>query len=77
MFIHVIVHELGARRRQLLPPKKIHLVHTVFDPHPLSLRSPDPAALEQMRCKLLKISIVHITNDIYSTHYEWYILYTL
>lgn len=50
------VHELGACRRELLPPKKKSSgAHMIFDPRLLTLRKVDPAAQEQLRCSLLAL----------------------
>ena len=47
------VNQLGARRRELLPPrKKSSGANVIFDPRPLAYREPDPGALEELRCTL-------------------------
>ena len=50
------VHQLGAHRCELVPPKKKSSgAQMIFDPRPLPQRSADPAALEQLRCELLTL----------------------
>ena len=51
------VHQLGDRRRELLPSKVCAKgSQMVYDPRPLHLRQPDPQAVETLRCDLLAIN---------------------